>query len=99
MEKDFEKNLAEIVAKSEKTIFAVSFSTPQLQKVGNVLAKLKRKFGNKIIYLAGGPHPTGDPERTLKLGFDAVVMEEGEETFSELAGRIKNNEDFRKIKL
>lgn len=31
-----------------------------------------------VTLIAGGPHPSGDPEGTLRLGIDAVVVGEGE---------------------
>jgi len=48
--------------------------------------------------MAGGPHPTGDPEGTLKIGFNIVVIGEGEEIFIDLLLKINNKEDFREIK-
>ncbi|MBI4734154.1 MAG: TIGR04013 family B12-binding domain/radical SAM domain-containing protein, partial [Rubrobacteridae bacterium] len=41
--------------------------------------------GKEFLLVAGGPHPSGDPFGTLKMGFDIVVIGEAEETFPELA--------------
>ena len=46
----------------------------------------------------GGPHPTGDPEGTIKMGFDIVVRGEGEETLMEILKKIDENEDYRNVK-
>ncbi len=40
---------------------------------------------NSLLLVAGGPHPTGDPLGTLRMGFDVVVVGEGEETIVKLA--------------
>ncbi len=42
-----------------------------------LLVKKKEMEGFKLI--AGGPHATGDPIGTLQLGFDYVILGEGEE--------------------
>lgn len=98
LERDFEKNLSRVAKKFEKTIVAVSFSTPQFFQIANMIKILKKHNNEKIFFVAGGPHPSGDPEGALKLGFDAVVVGEGEETFSELVSKINNDEDCHKIK-
>lgn len=41
-----------------------------------------------ITLIAGGPHPSGDPEGTLRLGIDAVVIGEGEIALPALLERI-----------
>jgi B12-binding domain/radical SAM domain protein len=79
-------------------VVAISFCTPQIYQIANLVKSLRGKFGNEVILVAGGPHPTGDPENTLKLGFDLVVVGEGEETFSELLIKLKQDEDYKNIK-
>jgi len=96
--KDLEESLTEIILKYEKIIVAISFCTPQIYQIANLLENLKKQFKDKIFLVAGGPHPTGDPKNTLNLGFDVIVMSEGEETFSELIIKLKNNEDYQGVK-
>jgi B12-binding domain/radical SAM domain protein len=43
---------------------------------------------SKTMFIAGGPHPSGDPLGTLKLGFDISVIGEAEETFPQLVESI-----------
>jgi B12-binding domain/radical SAM domain protein len=44
------------------------------------------------IFIAGGPHPSADPEETLDY-FDYVVIGEGEETLPELIEVLQKGED------
>lgn len=39
---------------------------------------------SSVVWVAGGPHPTADPEGTLRLGFQLAVCGEGEATLLEL---------------
>ena len=91
------KNLGEAIGKHEKVIVALSFMTPQFWEIKELMERL-RKFKERVSFVAGGPHPTGDPEGTLRLGFDVVVRGEGEETFKELLKRIYGGEGFEDLK-
>ncbi|XRO77585.1 TIGR04013 family B12-binding domain/radical SAM domain-containing protein [Methanocaldococcus sp. 10A] len=94
-------NLERVLKNYDKIIIAISFFTTELWKTYELINKLKYKYQNyrdKIIYLAGGPHPTGDPKGTLKLGFDVVCIGEGEDTFPEFIKAINENEDYKKVK-
>ncbi len=51
--------------------------------------------GDRVLHLAGGPHPTADPEGTLGLGFDLAGIGEGEETLVGLLRRVASGEDPR----
>jgi len=82
----------------EKLIIGISFHTTQIWDENKIIRNLRKKFGNEPIYIAGGSHPTGDPEGTLKMGFDMVVRGEGEETFIELLKAIDSDGDYANIK-
>ncbi len=56
-----------------KTIIAYSFMTSDLPSVWKEVRLLRNRFGERVFLVAGGPHPTGDPPGTLKMGFDAVA--------------------------
>ncbi len=66
-----------------RIILAYSFSTPQRLQIKKELTEIisldKEK---KIFKFAGGPHPTARPIETIQMGFDAVCVGEGEDTFS-----------------
>jgi B12-binding domain/radical SAM domain protein len=89
--------LKNIIEKHKKIIVAISFFTTQLWEIYKIIENLKKKYGNNPLYIAGGPHPTGDPFRVLKMGFHVVVRGEGEETLIELLKKIDNDEDYRSI--
>ena len=78
----------------EKIVVAISFFTTQLWDTYRIIKNLRERYGSKLLYIAGGPHPTGDPLGTLKTGFDIVVRGEGEETLIELLKKIDNDEDY-----
>lgn len=59
-------------------LIAFSFMTPQLMQVWEEVERIRQEEGQGILLLAGGAHPTGDPEGTLRLGFDYVFHGEGE---------------------
>ena len=82
----------------EKMIIGISFHTTQIWDENKLIKGLRNKFGNKPVYIAGGPHPTGDPKGTLNMGFDIVVRGEGEETIIELLKEIDNDGDYTNIK-
>ncbi|MCL6471549.1 MAG: TIGR04013 family B12-binding domain/radical SAM domain-containing protein [Firmicutes bacterium] len=76
-----------------------SFATTNIVEVYKTLAKLRANLdSNQVIYIAGGPHATGDPTETLQLGFDIAVIGEAEETFPELICALSDGLDWRQIK-
>jgi B12-binding domain/radical SAM domain protein len=64
-----------------KAIAGFSFMTPQLWQVKQEVEKFKTVLGKEAVFIAGGPHATGDPQGTLRLGFDFVFVGESEQTF------------------
>jgi B12-binding domain/radical SAM domain protein len=92
------KSIETAIQNHEITVVCFSFSTPQLWEMTDIMSQLRRSFSSRIFCIAGGPHPTGDTEGTLKLGFDIVVRYEGEETIIDLLKAIDNKDDFRNIK-
>ena len=65
-------------------LLAYSFMTPQLGEVSDEVRQIRQHLRPRDLLVAGGPHPTADPEGTLALGFQAVVVGEGEEVFPRL---------------
>ena len=49
---------------------------------------------NKLILIAGGSHPTGAPKDTIKMGFDYVIVGEGEITLQKIISKLKENEEL-----
>jgi len=94
---DLVSSIKNTISSFEKVIVGISFTTNQLWNIWDILLDLRKKFGSKPLFIAGGPHPTGDPKGTLKLGFDACVLGEGERTFPNILAQIKEGDDFRDI--
>ncbi len=90
--------LEEIIKNHEKVIVGFSFFTSQLWEIYELFSELKKKYKNRILYIAGGPHATGDPLGVLKLGFDFAVVGEGEETIIELLKNLVLDSGYEKIK-
>ncbi len=90
--------LEEIIKDYYKLVIGISFSTIQIFETNKLVRKLKNRFPGRFLTVAGGSHPTGDPFGTLKMGFDIVVVGEGEETIIELMQTITNNEKYFTIK-
>jgi B12-binding domain/radical SAM domain protein len=63
-------------------IIAYSFSTPELAGVISEVRSIRERAAGTLL-VAGGPHPSADPDGTLQAGFDHVFVGEGEKTFPE----------------
>ena len=81
--KNLFKLLPCLVSKYKKIAIAYSFFTSQLEEVINSISQIKPKWPH-LIFIAGGPHASGDPKSCLKLGFDIVVRGEGEQTIIDI---------------
>ena len=89
------QQIAAAVAAGRRPIVGVSCTTRQLPRVGELLAANRPADDpSRVFWIAGGPHPSGDPEGTLRLGFDAVVLGEGEATLPELLKTIAAGGDL-----
>lgn len=79
----------ERLARQQRQVFvAFSFMSPQLPQIGPLVAGLADRPAN-VTLIAGGPHPSGEPLGTLQMGFDMVVVGEGEIAFPELLRRLR----------
>lgn len=91
------QHLRQLIQNNRRVILAFSFFTTQVWEIANLLQIIKEQFGERIVYLAGGPHPTGDPYGALSLGFNYVVIGEGEETLIAIIKSIENKQSILKI--
>jgi B12-binding domain/radical SAM domain protein len=76
-------------------LVAYSFMTANLPEIMEEIQLLKRKL--KATFIAGGPHPTGDPEGTLKLGFDHVFTGEGEGSMPDFCEAFASGKNMDRI--
>ncbi len=88
--------LAGICRRQAPVVVAVSLCSSQAASAPAVVAGLRQGLeAGRALFVAGGPHPTGDPEGTLAAGFDAVVVGEGEATLADLLLRLLDGQDWR----
>ena len=89
---DLVRQVGELAGGDERLVVAFSFATANVPQVAETLEHLCRSLHNNGLadgtLVAGGPHPSGDPEGTLEMGFDVVVVGEGERTFPDLLARL-----------
>ena len=97
-EENLKSKLKEVIPHHKKVVVGISFFTTQLWEIERLAKSLKKEFNQEIFMIAGGPHPTGDPLGTLNLGFDLVVIGEGEETLIEVLRSIKQDKNLYFIK-
>jgi len=73
-------------------VYAISFTTPRRDLSFETIAKV-RELGLDILMIAGGAHPTIDPQDVLKnTPIDICIVGEGEETVTELLKRAQANQ-------
>ena len=81
-----------LLGQYSQVVAGFSFCTPNLMEVAGAIETLQRCLTTaeaaRLRLVAGGPHPSGDPEGTLALGFECVVVGEGEDAFPDLLGRL-----------
>lgn len=66
------------------TLLGYSFMTPKMEAVAREIEAIRDHLGPRDLLVAGGPHPTADPQGTLAMGFGAVVVGEAEAIFPRL---------------
>lgn len=70
-------------------LYAMGFTTPQADASAGIL-KLIRSQHPSAKVLAAGAHPTVLPYQTLHLGFDSVLVGEGEKTILDIVSDLPN---------
>lgn len=91
-------NLAQIINHHEIVVVGFSFFTTQLWLIRRTVNRLRERFGRRVICIAGGPHPTGDPMGTLSIGFDLVALGEGECTITDLLRVLRAEGSISEVK-
>ena len=73
-------------------IYAISFTTPRRDLSFETITKVKA-LGLPMLMIAGGAHPTIDPQDVLKnTAVEVCIVGEGEETSTELIKKVQNKE-------
>jgi len=84
--------IAKLLEKSS-VIFAHSVMSTQLDRIREEVKLIRERFGNKITLVAGGPHASARPQNLLEIGFDYVVVGEGEKVFPDLLHHFLNDRE------
>lgn len=96
--KQVHDKLRDLLHIDTKIMVAFSVVTFQVPEVINIVSSLRKKISSKkILWIAGGPHATGDPIELLSNGFDIVIRGEGEKVFTDLLKSIISKTDFETI--
>jgi len=75
----------------------VTSTTPLFFEVAEISRRVKRKLGDKVKVIYGGPHATALPEESLENSeIDIIVISEGDETIVEIC-QGKNLKDIKGI--
>ncbi len=91
-----EEHLAK-VREIQPDVYAISFTTPRSDLSFEAIAKVKA-LGYSMLMVAGGPHPTIDPQDVLKnTPIEVCILGEGEETTTELIQKAQNKEAITNI--
>jgi B12-binding domain/radical SAM domain protein len=86
------------LAASPPDVLAFSFHTTDLCQIAETLEALRSSIpGPPPLLLAGGAHASGDPEGTLGLGFDALLVGEAEESLPRLLRGLQKGEDLGSV--
>lgn len=74
----------------KQVILFYSFMTPHLKWVYEEVQRIKQLFP-EVTLVAGGPHASGDPVSTLKMGFQVVFVGEVENSFKIWCERVQQD--------
>jgi len=92
IDKDFDSEL-----KKEYDIVGFTATTPTIKTVWRLAEHIKIVSSSQVI--VGGPHVSALPLESIeKLGINAVVVGEGEETLKEICARIESKKTLEGVK-
>ena len=70
-------------------VLAYSFTSPDFPAISKEIRTLKKKYGNKLVIICGGPHTSALPKQVLKAGADAVFIGEVEESLPKFLKELR----------
>lgn len=99
--RDAQAEIARLLSAAETVVVAFSFMSSALLSTRQALEHLQASFAQvreRVVFVAGGPHASGDAAGTLAMGFDAVFIGEGELSFPAFLRRLAEaRRDFSDI--
>src|SRR6266704_642047 len=100
--RDAQSEIERLLTIAGTVVVAFSFMSSALLSTRQALEHLQVSFAHvreRVLFVAGGPHASGDAAGTLAMGFDVVFIGEGEYSFTEflrrLAGKCRDFHDIR----
>jgi len=85
------------VKQIQPDVYAISFTTPRRDLSFETISKVKA-LNPKILTVAGGAHPTIDPQDVLANSpIEVCILGEGEETTTDLLRKFQDHESVREI--
>jgi B12-binding domain/radical SAM domain protein len=98
---DLGEQVEGLAVRYRKVVVGFSFTTPRAEEIVHTVRRMRRHLRSRclenVTLVAGGPHPSGDWRQTLGMGFDVVVVGEGESSFVELLACLYGASDFGHI--
>jgi B12-binding domain/radical SAM domain protein len=88
----------EALAAGRRPVVAWSFYTASFPEAAAELASVRARAADPgVLHVAGGAHASGDPEGTLRAGFDLAAIGEGEDTLPELLAAVSRGTEPRSV--
>lgn len=78
-------------------IIGFSIFTTEIREITKLINKIRSKYGQQVIIIAGGPHPSGAPRDTLQRGVDVVFIGESEDTIIRFVRSLQTNGSYKEI--
>jgi len=100
--RDARPEIERLLTRAETVVVAFSFMSSALLSTRQALERLQASLArdrDRVLFVAGGPHASGDAAGTLAMGFDVVFIGEGERSFTEFLHRLAEpGRDFSDIR-
>src|SRR5260370_1964639 len=100
--RDAQPEIERLLTRAETVVVALSFMSSALLSTRQALERLQASLArdrDRILFVAGGPHASGDAAGTLAMGFDVVFIGECERSFTEFLHRLAEpGRDFSDIR-
>src|SRR5260370_4014100 len=100
--RDAQPEIERVLTRAETVVVAFSFMSSALLSTRQALERLQASLArdrDRVLFVAGGPHASGDAAGTLAMGFDVVFIGEGERSFTEFLRRLAEpGRDFSDIR-
>ena len=93
------RDIVESCITEEVNLIGVTFLSPMFSSIKKLAEQVKR-YHPEVTIIAGGPHPSALPERTLEEipSIDIICVGEGERTIVEVAEYLSGKREIKDIK-